>query len=57
VIKQVRGECFSYASDYPHRVDLVAVKQMIHGTLERPDMTASEKAAILGENVKRFFRL
>jgi hypothetical protein len=37
VIKQVGAECFSYASDYAHEVDLVAAKQMIHETIERPD--------------------
>jgi predicted TIM-barrel fold metal-dependent hydrolase len=57
VIKQVGAQCFSYASDYPHEVDLVAAKQMIHETLERPDMSHTEKAAVLGENAKRFFRL
>jgi predicted TIM-barrel fold metal-dependent hydrolase len=57
VIKQVGAQCFSYASDYPHEVDLVAAKQMIHESLERPDMSHAEKAAVLGDNAKRFFRL
>ena len=48
---------FSYASDYPHEVDLVTAKQMIHDTVERPDLTHSEKAAVLGGNAKRFFRV
>jgi hypothetical protein len=38
-------------------VDLVAAKQMIHDTVERPDLTHSEKAAVLGGNAKRFFRV
>jgi predicted TIM-barrel fold metal-dependent hydrolase len=57
VVKQVGPECFSYASDYPHEVDLVAAKQMIHETIERPDMTHAEKALVLGDNARRFFRL
>jgi predicted TIM-barrel fold metal-dependent hydrolase len=57
VVKQVGAECFAYASDYPHEVDLIAAKQMIHETLERPDMSHAEKAGVLGENAKRFFRL
>jgi predicted TIM-barrel fold metal-dependent hydrolase len=57
VINQVGAECFSYASDYPHEVDLVAAKQMIHETIERADMTHAEKALVLGENARRFFRL
>jgi predicted TIM-barrel fold metal-dependent hydrolase len=57
VIKQVGAECFAYASDYPHEVDVVAAKQMIHETIERPDLTHGEKAAVLGENAKRFFRM
>jgi predicted TIM-barrel fold metal-dependent hydrolase len=57
VMKQVGAESFAYASDYPHEVDVVAAKQMIHETVERPDLTHAEKAAVLGENAKRFFRL
>jgi predicted TIM-barrel fold metal-dependent hydrolase len=57
VIRQVGAQCFSYASDYPHEVDLIAAKQMIHETVERPDLTYTDKAAVLGENAKRFFRL
>jgi len=57
VIKQVGSQCLAYASDYPHEVDLVAAKQMIHETVERPDLTHAEKAAVLGVNAKRFFRI
>jgi hypothetical protein len=35
----------------------VAAKQMIHETVERADLSRTEKAAVLGENAKRFFRL
>lgn len=57
VIKQCGAEAFSYASDYPHEVDLVAAKQMIHETVERRDLSHAEKAAVLGENAKKFFRI
>jgi len=30
---------------------------MIHETGERADMTRAEKAAVLGENARRFFRI
>jgi len=32
-------------------------RQMIHRTLERPDLRRSEKAGVLGENAKGFFGL
>jgi hypothetical protein len=32
----------------------VAAKEMIHDTVERSDLTHAEKAAVLGENAKRF---
>lgn len=47
VIRQCGARAFSYASDYSHEVDLVAAKQMIHETVERPDLTYAEKAAVL----------
>jgi predicted TIM-barrel fold metal-dependent hydrolase len=57
VIKQCGAEAFAYASDYPHEVDLIAAKEMIHDTVERPDLTRVEKIAVLGGNAKRFFRI
>jgi predicted TIM-barrel fold metal-dependent hydrolase len=57
VIKQCGAEGFAYASDYPHEVDLIAAKQMIHETIERPELTHDEKAKVLGLNAKRFFRV
>jgi hypothetical protein len=53
----VGADSFSYASDYPHEVDLVAAKQMIHETIERPDLSHDEKGKVLGLNAKRFFRV
>ena len=57
VATRVGIEALAYASDYPHEVDLVAAKQMIHETLERPDLSQSEKEAVLGGNARRFFRI
>ena len=57
VIKQCGAEGFAYASDYPHEVDLIAAKQMIHETVERQDLTHDEKAKVLRLNAKRFFRV
>jgi predicted TIM-barrel fold metal-dependent hydrolase len=50
-------DAFAYASDYPHEVDVVAAEQMIQETLDRPDITWEEKAGVLGENARRFFKL
>jgi len=57
VIKQCGADGFAYASDYPHEVDLIAAKQMIHETLERPDLSHEAKAKVLGLNAKSFFRV
>jgi len=57
VIKQCGADAFAYASDYPHEVDLIAAREMIHSTIERPDLTLAEKSAVLGGNAKKFFRV
>ena len=36
--QQCGADAFAYASDYPHGIDLVAVKEMIRDTVERPDL-------------------
>lgn len=48
---------FAWASDYPHEVDLEAARHMIQETVDHPELTAADKAAILGENARRFFKL
>jgi predicted TIM-barrel fold metal-dependent hydrolase len=50
-------EAFAYASDYPHEVDLPAAIHEIDEVAERADLTVAEKAAVLGANARRFFRL
>ncbi|MDA1036687.1 MAG: amidohydrolase family protein [Chloroflexi bacterium] len=61
VLTYIKGkvgvEAFAWASDYPHEVDVVAASHMISETFERSDMSAVEKAAIMGGNAKRFFGL
>jgi predicted TIM-barrel fold metal-dependent hydrolase len=57
VIERAGVEAFAYSSDYPHEVDLLDAKRQIEETLERADLSESDKAAILGGNAKRFFRL
>ena len=46
---------FSWASDYPHEVDLVAAQQMISETIETPQLSESQKQAVLADNARRFF--
>jgi len=55
--KQVGVDAFAWASDYPHEVDLPGAQRQIDETWERSDLSESQKAAVLGENTRRFFRL
>ena len=55
--QEVGLDAFAFASDYPHEVDLVSARTMIDETLERTDLTQDQKAAVLGGNAKRFYRL
>jgi predicted TIM-barrel fold metal-dependent hydrolase len=48
---------FAWASDYPHEVDLEAAKEMIQETVDHPELSSQEKAAVLGGNARRFFKL
>jgi uncharacterized protein len=54
---RVGVEPFAWASDYPHEVDLVAARHMIEETVDHPELSEREKAAVLGENARRFFKL
>lgn len=55
--RRVGIEPFAYSSDYPHEVDLVAAKHEIEETLEHPELSEADKAAVLGENARRFYGL
>jgi predicted TIM-barrel fold metal-dependent hydrolase len=57
VVQRAGAEAFAYSSDYPHEVDLVDARRQIEETMERTDLTPSDKAAILGGNARRFFGL
>jgi len=50
-------DAFAWASDYPHEVDLEAAKHMIAETVDHRELSQEQKAAVLGENARRFFRL
>jgi predicted TIM-barrel fold metal-dependent hydrolase len=50
-------QCFAYASDYPHEVDLPAAQHEIDEVAEREDLTVQERQAILADNARRFFNL
>jgi hypothetical protein len=53
--KRLGIEPFAYSSDYPHEVDFQAAMHEIDETLEVPELSGAEKAAVLGGNAKRFF--
>lgn len=55
--KQVGIEPFAYSSDYPHEVDFRAALREIAETVENPELSTAEKAAVLGGNARRFFNL
>jgi uncharacterized protein len=55
--KRVGIEAFAYSSDYPHEVDLPGARRMIAETLEHPELSRAEQAAVLGGNARRFLRL
>ena len=50
-------QCFAYASDYPHEVDLNAAMHEIHEVATREDLTPADKQAVLAGNARRFFKL
>jgi predicted TIM-barrel fold metal-dependent hydrolase len=57
LVHRVGPQPFAWASDYPHEVDLVAARHMIQETVDHLELTSDEKAAVLGENARRFFKL
>ncbi len=57
LIERVGPGVFSWASDYPHEVDLEAAKQMIQDTVDDDRLSATDKAGLLGGNAQRFFKL
>jgi predicted TIM-barrel fold metal-dependent hydrolase len=57
LVKRVGVQCFAYASDYPHEVDLPAAVHEIDEVAERNDLTVPERQAVLADNARRFFKL
>jgi predicted TIM-barrel fold metal-dependent hydrolase len=57
LVQRVGPEAFAYSSDYPHEVDLLDAQRQIERTQEHPELSDDDKAAILGSNSRRFFRL
>ena len=48
---------FAYASDYPHEVDAVSAEEEIDELATYPGIGDSDRAALLGGNAARFFKL
>lgn len=57
LIRRAGVDAFAWASDYPHEVDLESAKEMIQVTVDHEGLTSEQKAAILGGNARRFFKL
>jgi predicted TIM-barrel fold metal-dependent hydrolase len=57
LVERIGAEPFAYSSDYPHEEDLVAAQNEIAETVDSRKLTFHQKAAVLGENARRFFNL
>jgi uncharacterized protein len=57
LVERIGCEAFAYSSDYPHEVDMIAARHEIKETMQSPKLTSSQKAAVLGGNARRFFKL
>ena len=57
VVQRAGAEAFAYSSDYPHEVDLLDAQRQIERTQDHPELSDHDKAAILGNNSRQFFRL
>lgn len=55
--KTIGVKTLAFSSDYPHEADLNDVTHEIEETLESPELSRDEKAAIMGGNARAFFRL
>jgi predicted TIM-barrel fold metal-dependent hydrolase len=56
-IERVGAEAFMFASDFPHEITLDNCMEEIDEILERNDLRDDHKAAILGKNARRFYRI
>jgi predicted TIM-barrel fold metal-dependent hydrolase len=56
-IQRAGREPFLFASDYPHEsFNAQTCRHEIDELLEREDLSEADKAAVLAENAKRFYR-
>jgi predicted TIM-barrel fold metal-dependent hydrolase len=46
---------FMFASDFPHEISINNCMEEIDEVLDREDLKQEHKAAILGENARRFY--
>jgi predicted TIM-barrel fold metal-dependent hydrolase len=56
-IERVGPDPFMFASDFPHEISLDNCMGEINEILERKDIREEPKAAILGDNAKKFYAL
>ena len=54
-IERVGSKPFMFASDFPHEISINNCMEEIDEVLEREDLKQEHKAAILGENARRFY--
>ncbi len=57
LVQRVGATPFAYASDYPHEVDALKAQEEIEELSQYPGMSDEDRAALLGGNALRFFRL
>jgi predicted TIM-barrel fold metal-dependent hydrolase len=56
-IERVGPEPFMFASDFPHEISLDNCLEEIDEIVVRKDLKEEHKAAILGENARRFYKI
>jgi uncharacterized protein len=56
-IERVGPQPFMFASDFPHEITLDNCREEIDEILERSDLKDEHKAAILGDNARRFYKI
>jgi predicted TIM-barrel fold metal-dependent hydrolase len=56
-VERVGPEPFMFASDFPHEIAMDNSMEEIDEILEREDLREEHKAAILGDNARRFYQV
>ena len=57
LVDRIGATPFAYASDYPHEVDAQSAEEEIDELSEYPGLSETDRAALLGGNAARFFKL